>query len=316
MSETANRVALNLRAIVGRAYPRVIGANREPSWVFFEAILPLMGIAVYVFIYQAFGTRALVPILTSTPTAPFGMCGLQPCADAAEQARFAAAIGANVNALVGFVVLGGTMIAFWMNVLWSMASQLYWEKEMGNLQLYMMAPMSRMALLGGMALGGMFMTSVRAFTTLVAGVYVFGVAFQLTNPLMLLAVFFTTLIALYGMGMMLASLYLLWGREAWNMSALLEEPVFLVSGFYFPVKALGQSVAIAASIVPAALGLDALRQLLFPGFYGGGFWLFSVETELLILVGLCLLFLALARFSLGYLEMLAKREGRLTSRHQ
>jgi len=46
-----------------------------------------------------------------------------------------AAAQANVNALVGFVVLGGTMTAFWMNVLWSMASQLYWEKEMGNLQL-------------------------------------------------------------------------------------------------------------------------------------------------------------------------------------
>src|SRR5438552_12744939 len=80
-----------------------------------------------------------------------------------------------------------------------MASQLYWEKEIGNLQLYMMAPMNRMALLGGMAVGGMFMTSVRAVSTLVAGVVVFGVVFQVANPLMLLAVFFVTLVALYGL---------------------------------------------------------------------------------------------------------------------
>jgi len=31
------------------------------------------------------------------------------------------------------VVIGGAMTAFWMNVLWSMSTQLYWEKEQGNL---------------------------------------------------------------------------------------------------------------------------------------------------------------------------------------
>lgn len=286
-----NPLLLNLRAVKGRAYPRVVGANREPSWIFFETVLPLLGIAAYVLIYESF-FRA-------------------PGAD-----------DTFLNAMIGFVVLGGTMVAFWMNVLWSMASQLYWEKEMGNLQLYMMAPMSRMALLGGMALGGMFMTSTRAFATLFAGVVVFGVHFELANPLMILAVFFATLIALYGMGMMLASLYLLWGREAWHMSSLMEEPIFLISGFYFPIRAFGEvgawgrAIAFGAAVIPAALGLDALRQLLHPEFFGGQYWLLSVQLELVILVVLCAVFLALARSSLGYLEILAKREGRLTSRHQ
>src|SRR5207249_9993127 len=98
--------------------------------------------------------------------------------------------GQNLNALVATVVLCGTMVAIWLNVLWSMASQLYWEKEIGNLQLYMMAPMNRMALLGGMAIGGMFMTSVRALSTLVAGVVVFSVVLQVSNPLLLIGVFF------------------------------------------------------------------------------------------------------------------------------
>ncbi len=291
MTTTANPVSLNLRAAWGRAYVRIVGANREPSWIFFDGILPLLGIAAYVFIYEGF---------------------FQGVPDRSA-----------VNALVGFVVLGGVMIAFWMNVLWSMASQLYWEKEMGNLQLYMMAPMSRMALLGGMAIGGIFMTSVRALVTLIAGIYVFGVHFNLASPLMIVAVFFVTLVALYGMGMMFASLYLLWGREAYHMSALLEEPIFLVSGFYFPIGAFqsptigawGRAIAIGGSIIPATLGLDALRQLLFPGS-AQTFRFLDVQTELVILVGLAILFLFLARATLGYLEMLARREGRLTSRHQ
>ena len=317
------RIGLNLRAVVGRSYPRIVGANREPSWIFFEALLPLLGIAAYVFIYQAFGTRAIAAILGSSSRAPWGMCGQIPCTDAAQQAAFLAMAKANTNALIASVVLGGTMVAFWLNVLWSMASQLYWEKEIGNLQLYMMAPMNRMALLGGMAVGGIVMTSMRAVSTLIAGIFVFGVLFQVADPLLLLAVFFAALVALYGLGMMFASLYLLWGREAWNLSALMEEPIFFSSGFYFPVGGLfrvpgwGPIVAIVGSFVPATFGLDALRQLtLSTTAFGGKLWIFDAKTELYILVFMAVLFLVLARYSLAYLETLAKREGKLTSRHQ
>src|SRR2546429_7467669 len=195
------------------------------------------------------------------------MCGHDPCANAASQAAAAFAVGADTNALIASVVLGGTMVAFWLNVLWSMGSQLYWEKEIGDLQLYMMAPMNRMAPLGGMAVGGMGMTSMRAVSTLIAGIFVFGVVFQGADPLLLFAVFFAALVALYGLGMMFASLYLLWGREAWNLSALMEEPIFFSSGFYFPaggrfrVPGWGPIVAIVGSFVPAAFGLARLRRL-------------------------------------------------------
>ncbi len=265
---------LNLRAILGRAYPRVIGSLREPSWIFFEILLPVLAIAAYVFIYQA---------LEAPPE------------------------------FVGFVILGGAMTAFWLNILWSMAAQLYWEKEIGNLQLYMMAPMSRMSLLGGMALGGIFGSSIHASATVLIGVLLFkGPA--LVFPLMLIPVFLVTLIALYGMGMMFASLYLMWGREAWHMASLMEEPIYFVSGFYFPVKALGFWVALSASVIPITLGLDSMRQLLFPSVAAWG--LFPVEIELGILVVLAIVFPILARIALARMENLARRKGGLTLRWQ
>ncbi|MFQ5837234.1 MAG: ABC transporter permease [Thermoplasmata archaeon] len=274
-------IPLNLRALAGRAYPRVIGAQREPSWIFFETFLPLLTIAAYVYIYQYLG----------------------------------------VPQFIGFVILGGTMVAFWMNVLWSMAAQLYWEKQIGNLQLYMMAPMSRMALLGGMAVGGAVMTSTRAAATLVLGVLIFQITLVVLDPLLLVAIFLTTLAALYGMGMIFASVYLLYGREAWHASNLLQEPVFLASGFYFPVKTFGLRlgaggfwVAAGASIIPMTLGLDAMRQLLFPELLPWG--LLAPQLELYILLGLAPIFIYLARVALAYLERLAKEEGRLTLRHQ
>lgn len=212
------------------------------------------------------------------------------------------------------------MVAFWMNVLWSMAAQMYWEKEIGNLQLYMMAPMSRMALLGGMAVGGMVMTATRAAATLILGVLIFQIALVVVNPLLLITIFLVTLVALYGMGMLFASIYLLYGREAWNISNLLQEPVFLGAGFYFPVQSFvrilggaGFWIALGVSFIPMTLGLDAMRQLLFPELLGWA--LLPPDIELYILIVLAVVFVFLARRSLAYLERLAKQEGRLTQRH-
>lgn len=278
---------LNLRAIWGRAFVRVVASNREPSWVIFEGLLPVLSVAAYVYIYKAF---------------------IPNPADAAVRDRF-----------VGYVIIGGTMAVFWVNVLWSMAAQLYWEKETGNLQLYLAAPMSRMALLAGMALGGMVMTGMRALATLVAGVILFGLVLESPNPAAVVGVFFVTLAALYGMGMMFSSVYLVLGRSGWHLSNLLQEPIFLASGFYFPVstypRALGSPgywAAVGASVIPVTLGLDALRQLLFRSGLGEGFLPWS--EEFLILLLLALFFIALAHRSLAYMERLARREGRLTVR--
>jgi ABC-2 type transport system permease protein len=262
---------LFLKTVIARAYPRVIGAQREKSWMFFDVFLPMLAVSAYVFVYRAI--------------------------DAPEE-------------YIGFVVVGGAMTAFWLNVLWSMSSQLYWEKEQGNLALYIMAPNSMMAILLGMALGGMLMTALRAAAILVLGSLLFNVQYQVVSFWQLFIVFMLTMVALYGMGMMSASLFLLLSREAWHLANLAQEPIYLVSGFYFPIKSFSFWVAAAASIIPLTLGLDAMRQLVFPSGPTLGF--LTVTLELFILVVLSLVFLVGARYMLVHLEKLAIREGRLT----
>ncbi len=269
--EKATGWRLFLKTVVARAYPRIVGEQREKSWMFFDIFLPMLAVSSYVFVYRAIG-------------AP--------------------------EAYVGFVVIGGAMTAFWMNIMWSMSSQLYWEKEQGNLALYIMAPNSMMAVLLGMAVGGMFATFLRAIAIIALGTWFFHVTYAITSFWQLIAIFFTAMTALYGMGMMSASLFLLLSREADHLAQLATEPVFLVSGFYFPIKSLNFWVAAAASIIPLTLGLDAMRQLIFSTGATLGF--LDTRLELAILLGLCLVFLVGARSLLGYMERLAIREGRLT----
>jgi ABC-2 type transport system permease protein len=262
---------LFFQTVLARAYPRVIGQQREKSWIFFEIFLPILSVSAYVFVYRA----------------------IKAPAD-----------------YVGFVIVGGAMTAFWMNILWSMSSQLYWEKETGNLALYIMAPTSMMAILLGMAVGGLLATTMRALVIMLVGSWLFQVSYAVSSFLELFAVFVLAMVALYGMGMMSASLFLLLSREAWHISNLAQEPVYLVSGFYFPIKNLQFWVGAIASLIPLTLGLDAMRQLAFASGPTLGF--ISVKAELLVLAVLCVVFLFAARYLLGYMERLAIREGRLT----
>jgi ABC-2 type transport system permease protein len=271
MSQSNTGARLFVQAMMARAYPRVVGMLRQPSWVIQETVLPVLSVAAFALVYR-------------------GM-------NAPER-------------YIGFVILGGAMTAFWLNVLWSMGAQFYWERDSGNLELYIAAPAPMMAILAGMAVGGIFMTFVRAAVIILAGVVMFHVPFAPSSWLGLLAVFVLTMLALYGLGMVFASVFLLWGREAWHLVNLLQEPVYLLSGLNFPVKTLGVGVASVAALLPLTTGMDALRQLLFDDADG----LLPWGWEAVILAALAVAFIALAKWCLNYLERRARVEGKLTVR--
>lgn len=258
-----------------RAYPRIIGSWREKSWTFFDILFPTLTTISYIFVYKAL--------------------------DAPEQ-------------YIGFVVMGGAMTAFWLNVLWAMASQLYWDKDAGNLELYVLSPAPLGGILMGMAVGGLIWSSLRAVIILTVCSLLFGVQYEVGNLLQLLLVFFLTMAALYGMGMMFSSIYLVAGRDAHHLSNLLQEPIYLASGFYFPVRAIGTGIAYVASVIPLTLGMDAMRQIV----WGESFdmWLLPVWSEIGILALLAVIFVSAAFYGLARLEVVGRREGRLIERRK
>jgi ABC-2 type transport system permease protein len=263
---------LNLGAAAARAEVRVRAAHREMSWIIGETVFPFLMMAAFVLVYRGLG-------------AP--------------------------RAYEGFVVLGGVMTAYWGGVLWMMASQFFWDKEQGQLQLFLITPISRMSILCGMAVGGIYLTTTRALTILIGGILVFHVDLPWDRMLPAFGLFVLTIAALYSLGMVLASLFLLWGREAWHMAVLFQEPVQFLSGFFFPVGALGFWGAAAVSILPVTLGLDGIRQI-FYGPEAHGF--VPLRYIPWIQVALLALFVWLAHVSLAVMENLGKREGRLTVR--
>ncbi len=267
------RIRFFLRVMLARAYPRVIGLKRQPGWLILETVLPALSVSAFAFVYRAM-------------KAP--------------------------DEYLGFAILGGAMSAFWLNVIWSMGAQFYWDREAGNLELFIASPASLMAILAGMALGGMAITLVRAAAIVLVGWLAFGVSFEPTSWWAFGGTFLLLMLALYGLGMVFASAFLWWGRQALHVVSLLQEPVYVLSGLNFPVKVLGTTVASAAAVLPLTAGVDALRQILFPRVATQG--LLPVWAEVLILVALAVLFIGLARYLLAVLERRARAQGRLTVR--
>jgi len=253
---------------------RVIGAQRELSWVVGDTLLPFLSVAAYVFIYRGMG--------------------------APEE-------------YTGFVVLGGLLMTFWMHMIWSMGMQLFWEKETGNLERYLMAPMPRPALLLGMALGGIWMTATRAAIIYIASRLWFKITFPMSDPWLSLVIFLAAMGALYGMGMAVSSLFFMAGRGIFNLLGLMADPIFFLGGFYFPVKYLGYIAFAAAALVPTTLGLDALRQTMLGVYHTG---LFTPPLELAALVVMAIAFTWFSVWAVNKMEEIGRREGKLILRNQ
>ncbi len=264
----------NMKATYARLWVRIKGGNREPQWLIAETIIPIITLSAYVFLYK---------MVKAPPE------------------------------YSGFVIVGGTMMAFWSNVLWNMSAQFYWEKEIGNLEVYLVAPISRMAILLGMALGGFVNTTLRAVAVFIAGMYIFQVPFMLYEPLTALLIFFLTIGALYALGMMFASLFMLYGREAWHTANLLQEPIQFLSGTYYPTtsQVVPFMVQLLSSLIPLTFGLDGIRRVAILGQGISDVW-----PNVVALTAFTLILLPLARQALRFMENLGKKEGRLTLRWQ
>lgn len=269
------KIELFLRAAYARAYVRISGQfKRDINWMIASVVGAFLTMATFIYLYRSVG--------------------------APEE-------------FSGIVLLGGFMTPYWLNVLWAVATQLYWEKEMGNLELVILSPAPLSAFLLGLTFGGLVHTTLRAFMVLFVGMFIFKITLVVTNLPQSILVFLLTLYALYAVGMMFSSLFLFFGRELWRVMLLVQEPVTIASGFYFPVKIFGIAGASIVSLIPLALGLDALRQLMIKSF---NVWFLRWKLEALILLLLGTVFMIIALKMLKYIELLAKKEGRLTLRWQ
>jgi len=256
-----------LKTAYARAYVRIKGMNRDVTHFIADVALPFLGVSAIIFAYKAMGAT---------------------------------------NELLALALIGGSMIAFWYNVLWSMGMQLYWDKEQGNLAIYIISPAPLVGILLGMAIGGAFSMSLRAISILIGGVLLFNIKLNFSLVLPAFLIFILTLFSLYSLGMFFASYFLKFGRSVYKLEQLLAEPILFLSGVYFPIKVFPAALQILISLIPLAIGIEGMRRILVFGES-----LLNLYWIILLQLFLGIFFFILAVKFLKYMEKSAKVDGKL-----
>ena len=164
------------------------------------------------------------------------------------------------------------------------------DRKEGFLLSVLVAPVSRSAIVLGKVLGGTTLAAVQGLIFLVFAPLV-GVRLGLGNFLLVVAAVFLVSFALTALGFAIA-----WPMDSTQgfhaIINLFLIPLWLVSGALFPLSGASGWLRILMRINPLTYGVEALRQLLYPGRAG--------EFSLAAAMATLLLF-SLLMFSLAFL---------------
>jgi len=163
--------------------------------------------------------------------------------------------------------------------------------------------------------GGLAGTAPSAVLVGVIGWSVFGSHVSPDWGLVALS-FALTLAALYSLGMLLASVYLAYGRGAESLNDSVQQSASMFSGLYFPSIGLGSpfpaALQLAVSLVPLTIGMDVLRKAVYSAGTYAAFP--TVGEELAVLAALGVGFFFASKTAIDYMRQRGRRNGSLTVR--
>ena len=205
-----------------------------------------------------------------------------------------------------FVMIGGILNAYWIHSLWNVGVSTYWEKNRGILQRYLTSPASLLSVFMGSALGTSIGASGVAVIVLIFS-FILRFPMHIVDPALAILIFAFTVLNIMFIGAMFSSLFLLWGREGWLWGLLFEEPIYIASGVYYPLKFMPKLVHFFSYFVPLSFGIDALRQVVVGESMG---WL-PLKYEVFALISMTFVFFFLSSFFAKKICEVARREGKL-----
>jgi len=152
-----------------------------------------------------------------------------------------------------------------------------WDKQFGFLKETLVAPVSRLRILIGSALGGATTTLIQAllvfFLSMLLGFRPYNWA--LTIPALFIIAVFAFAITCFGAGLA-ARVNDFQGFQAINQFLIF--PLFFLSGALFPIQGFPKALRIIASVNPVSYAVDALRHILINQGH------FNLTVDLLVIL--------------------------------
>lgn len=212
----------------------------------------------------------------------------------------------DVERATTYLLIGAVIWAYLGIIFEFLTETVAWERWEGTIEYTFMAPLSRLAHLGGMGVYAMLYGLVRA-------VLLFGVVatfFDLTLPradfLAAIVVLLVASVSFIGIGMMTAVLPLISPEKGAQLGFVAQGLLLVVSGVYYPVQVLPGWMQWLSTVSPATYALEGIRAAILEG---AGLSAMGGELLPLVVIGAVCVPAGLAMFTAG--ERYAKRHGLL-----
>jgi ABC-2 type transport system permease protein len=167
----------------------------------------------------------------------------------------------------GYVVVGSALWSFVISGIAGLAWSVLDDRERYRMLKYVyVSPSDFVTVLLGRGTARIAVGAMGAAITLVIGVAILGVSFDLARVdwLLLLAVMGLGLESIVVVGVILAAICLQTRQEAWSYPEAVAGALFLVSGAVFPLGVLPAPVQAVALANPLTWWLEGVRRALFP----------------------------------------------------
>lgn len=213
---------------------------------------------------------------------------------------------AQVDQLVLFLAIGALVWHYLAVVFETVSDMISWERWEGTIEYTFMAPIHRSTHMAGTAVFSLVYGFLHTAIVLVVIVVAFRLDMGGADYLAAALVLLMGSISLIGIGIMGATLPLLFPERGMQMTHVIQASLVLVSGVYIAAEQMPEPLATLSVVSPARYVIEGIRAALIDGESVADLW----PTMLgLLLSGLVLIPAGVQVFSWG--ERYAKRTGRL-----
>lgn len=174
----------------------------------------------------------------------------------------------DVSRAVLYLAIGTLTWSYMASLFQAIAESVQWERWEGTIEYTMMSPISRLTYVLGSSLFGVIYGLARSAVVLVALVFAFQLTASPSGLLPTLAIIAVGSVSFIGIGIMAATLPLLFTEKGAQMVYVIEALLLLISGVYYPVSVLPGPIQAVSHLSPATYILTGTRGYLVPGMHG------------------------------------------------
>ena len=212
----------------------------------------------------------------------------------------------DAQALILYLLIG-TLVWSYLGIVFDViAEMISWERWEGTIEYTFMAPVRRTTHLIGSCIFGVIYGLFRTALMLFVIALFFQIDLSQANYAGAVVALLVGSLGFVGLGIMAATLPLLFTERGAQMTQIVRASLLLVSGVYYPIEVLPQWMQVLAWLSPATYVLEGSRQSLLDG--AGPVALLPVLWPLLLTGVVCI---PLGLVTFGFVERYVKRTGRL-----